>query len=67
MNEPSNWESILSVILSIALVIWMYPRLKYMNERSKQATPNWQAALIPIGVVLLFVIFLILATRKWPQ
>lgn len=61
MEEPATWEKVIVAVLALALIFFMRPGLKAAMERSKQAeNKDWAGALIPIGFVVLFVIFLIM-------
>ncbi len=60
MEEPATWEKILVAVLALALIFFMRPGLKAAMERSKTAEKDWAGVLIPIGFVVLFVIFLIM-------
>jgi hypothetical protein len=62
MENHSTWETILIGLLAILVVFWFSPGIKAAMERGKQAEANWGAALIPLGIVTLFVFFLILAS-----
>jgi hypothetical protein len=43
-------------IFAIALIIFIYPRAKYWLKNSPNAEQgDWQAFLLPIGLVILFV------------
>ena len=53
------WESILLGIMTLGLVFWVGPGIKATLQRSKEAPKDWLGALVPIGGVVLFVIFLI--------
>jgi len=60
----TTWMKVLSGIAILMMIIYMYPRVKNSMENSPKATgKDWQSALIPIGIVVLFVIFLISAVR----
>ena len=54
------WESILLGAMALGLVFWMGPGIKATLQQSKEAPKDWGGALIPIGAVVLFVIFLIM-------
>ena len=54
-----TWEKLVLGALAILLLFWLSPGIKPMLERSKEAPKDWAGLLIPIGVVVLFVIFLI--------
>lgn len=58
--QLAMWENILLAILALGLVFWMGPGIKATLERSKEAPKDWLGVLIPIGAVVLFVIFLIM-------
>ena len=52
---------ILSAVLIVAFIIYIWPRAKYWMKNSPKAEAgDWQAALLPIGFVVLFVIILIM-------
>jgi len=57
-NMP--WWEVLLIGLAIALIIYFFrPGVKAMLEESKRAEKDWPSALIPLGLVVLFVILLI--------
>ncbi|NYT46851.1 MAG: hypothetical protein H0A75_03650 [Candidatus Methanofishera endochildressiae] len=51
------WESILLGVMALGLIFWMGPGIKVTLQRSKDAPKDWLGALVPIGAVVLFVIF----------
>ncbi len=56
-----DWVKILSAVLIIGWIIFMWPRAKHWLQNSPKAQAgDWQAALLPIGAVVLFVIVLIM-------
>ncbi len=59
MGEIETWEKVVVAILAIGLVIWLYPSLKQSLERSKEVEKDWKGVLIPLGMVVAFVIFLL--------
>ncbi len=59
MGAVSMWEGILLGALAIFLIFWFRPGIKATMERSKKAEKDWTGALIPLGLVVLFVILLI--------
>ncbi len=63
MEEPATWEKVLVGILVVLLLFALRPGIKATLERSRQAEKDWSGALLPIGVVVLFVIFLIAISR----
>lgn len=54
------WESILLGIMALGLTFWMGPGIKATLQHSKKAPKDWIGALMPVGGVVLFVIFLIM-------
>ena len=58
------WEQVLLGLAAVILVFIFWPGAKAAMQRSKEAeNPDWQGALIPIGVVVLFIILLIVIAR----
>jgi hypothetical protein len=55
----STVESIVLGALAILLLFWMQPGIKAAMTRSKQATADWPSLIVPIGMVVIFVLFLI--------
>jgi hypothetical protein len=56
-----DWMKIFSAILIIGFIIFIWPRAKHWMKHSPKAQAgDWQAALLPIGFVILFVIVLIM-------
>mgnify|MGYP007077396306 CR=1 FL=1 len=54
------WEQVLLGIAAFAMVFFFWPGAKKALEQSQQAeNPDWKGALLPIGVVVVFVIVLI--------
>jgi len=55
-----SWENLLLGIFALILVFWMKPGIKAAMIKSQQAPKDWMGALIPLGLVVLFVMFLIM-------
>lgn len=55
----STWESLILGALALLLLFWMTPGVKAALARSKQTPSDWQSVLLPLGLVVLFVLFLI--------
>lgn len=56
-----DWMKILSAVLIIGFIIYLWPRAKHLMQNSPKAqSGDWSAALLPIGFVVLFVIVLIM-------
>lgn len=59
------WEQILTGMAAVAILFFFWPGAKRALEQSKQAeNPDWKGALVPIGIVVLFVILLILMAKS---
>jgi len=60
-------ELFLQLVAAFAMVlmlVYLWPAFKHWQQNSPKAQPgDWQAALLPIGAVVLLVIFLIMAVR----
>ncbi len=54
------WENVLLGVMALGLIFWMGPGIKVTLQQSKAAPKDWLGALVPIGGVVLFVIFLIM-------
>ena len=54
------WEQILLGMVAVIVTFLFWPGIKKAIEQSKNVeNPDWAGALIPIGVVVLFILFLI--------
>jgi len=59
------WQQLLLGIGAVVILIVFWPGAKAAMERSRQAeNRDWKGALIPIALVVLFVILLIIITRR---
>lgn len=56
---PSTWENLILGALALLLLFWMTPGIKAALARSKQTPSDWQSVMLPLGLVVLFVLFLI--------
>jgi len=59
MNPLASWENILLGIIAIAIVLLFFPGVKTMLKQSQEAEKDWPGVLLPIGAVILFVVFLV--------
>jgi TRAP-type C4-dicarboxylate transport system permease small subunit len=59
MESYSTWEALLLGLLGLAFIFWMKPGIKASLEESRNAKSDWMGLLVPIGFVIMFVIFLI--------
>ena len=55
----SNWESLTLGALALLLLFLMRPGIKSAQEHSRQTPSDWQSLLLPLGLVVMFVLFLI--------
>lgn len=59
------WEQILTALVIVAILFFFGPGAKKALEDSKKVeNPDWKGALLPIGIVILFVILLIAVMRN---
>ncbi|MCB1769034.1 MAG: hypothetical protein KDJ31_04920 [Candidatus Competibacteraceae bacterium] len=63
METAAWWEVLLGGVVALLVILWLRPGVKAALERGKTAKKDWPAALIPIGLVVLFVFFLIQMVR----
>ena len=55
-----DWVKIGSAIFMAAMLIYLFPRARYMVENSPRGSmKDWMGFILPIGAVILFVILLI--------
>ena len=55
------WEQLLIGVFAVIFILWFGPGVKKMLKQSQEAEKDWPAVLIPIGLVVLFVVFLVMA------
>ncbi len=55
----ATWEMIALGGLAIVLIFLIVPGIKKIQEESRKAEKDWKGVLLPLGAVVLFVIFLI--------
>ena len=59
------FEQILVGVLAVAVLFLFWPGARAALQKSREAeNPDWLSALIPIGVVVLFIVFLIILARN---
>ena len=56
--EMETWEQVLIGVFGLLVLLWFFPGIKPMLEKSKEASKDWAGLLIPIGMVVALVIFL---------
>ena len=63
--EMGLFEQILLGILATGVLFLFWPGAKAMMQKSREAeNPDWSGVLIPIGIVVLFVVFLMVLARN---
>lgn len=60
MGNLSGWETILLTAMLLLLFFWFKPGIRATLEQSRHAEKHWGALLIPLGFVVLFIVFLIM-------
>lgn len=63
MEGPGWLEAILAGIIALLVIFMFRGGIKHTLEQSRNAPKDWQGALIPLALVVLFVIFLIMMVR----
>ena len=59
------WEQVLLGIGAVVLVFLFWPGVKVAMQKSKEAeNPDWQGALFPIVIVVLFIVLLIIFAKS---
>ena len=59
------FEQVLVGILAIGVLFLFWPGAKAAMQKSREAeNPDWASVLIPIGIVVLFIVFLIILARN---
>ncbi len=57
--ELSLWENLLLGVMVLGIIFWMRPGIKASLQISKNAESDWMAVLVPVGFVVMFIVFLI--------
>ena len=58
------WEQVLLGIGAVVLVFLFWPGVKVAMQKSREAeNPDWQGALVPIVVVVLFIVLLVIFAK----
>ena len=59
-----DWLKIGSAVLLIAMLVFIFPRMKQALKHSPKGTmKDWLGYLFPLGFVVIFVAFLIMSVR----
>lgn len=59
MESYSLGENLLLALLVLGMLFWMGPGIKATMEKSRTAKSDWMGVVVPIGFVVMFVIFLV--------
>jgi uncharacterized membrane protein YidH (DUF202 family) len=54
-----TWEQVAIGAIILVILLWRLPKVSKAMEQHKDEPRDWVGVLIPIGVVVMFVIFLI--------
>ncbi len=57
--ELSLWENLLLGVMVVGVILWMRPGIKASMQQTREAKSDWMSVLIPIGFVVIFIVFLI--------
>jgi hypothetical protein len=60
MESFSVWENILLGVMVLLVILWFRPGIKATWRQSQGAESDWAGLLLPLGLVVLFVIFLMM-------
>lgn len=62
MGPYSIWETLAIGALALLAIFWFVPGIRATLARSRQSEARWGDLIMPLGLVILFVIFLIMAS-----
>ncbi len=57
--EFSLWENLLLGVMVVGIILWMRPGIKASMQQSRDAKSDWMSVLVPIGFVIMFIVFLV--------
>ena len=60
METMSTWENIFLGAMVILLIFWFRPGIKATLQQSREAEKDWAGLLVPIGFVIMFIVFLVM-------
>ncbi len=52
-------ENLVLGALAVLLLFWIWPGIKPALEKGKQSPADWPSVITPLGLVIIFVIFLL--------
>lgn len=60
-----DWTKIGSALFMIAMLVFIFPRMRHaMKNSPKGTTEDWKGFIIPLAAVIGFVVLLILMVRQ---
>ena len=59
MQGYTWWENLILALLVLMVVFWLQVGMKGAFQRSRKVPADWMAVVLPLGFVVLFVVFLI--------
>ena len=62
MASYSIWETLAIGALALLAIFWFVPGIRATLDRSRQSEARWGELIMPLGLVILFVVFLILVS-----
>ena len=60
METMATWENLLLGVMAVLVIFWFRPGIKATLEQSRRAEKDWMGLLVPIGFVIMFVVFLVM-------
>ncbi len=58
--DLATWELIALGAIALVVLLFAFPGLKHISQKSKEAEKDWLGLLLPIGAVILLIIVLIM-------
>ncbi|HIG07768.1 MAG: hypothetical protein ABGX69_05965 [Methylococcales bacterium] len=59
METLSMWENMVLGVIVLGVLFLFTPNIKSSMRRNRDVPSDWMAAILPIGLVVLFVVFLL--------
>lgn len=60
MASMALWEQLALGAVALLVIFWFKPGVKAALKQSEEAEKDWAGILLPIGCVVLFVIFMVM-------
>ena len=60
MMSMALWEQLALGAVALLVIFWFRPGIKAALKQSEEAEKDWAGILLPIGAVILFIIFLVM-------